>query len=53
MSISISMIVMGARLAVDVADSVLAFYISRSCKLDLAAAAGLSVDQSFKNYVND
>ena len=53
MPISISMIVVGAHLVVAVADRVPAFDISRSCKLDLAATAGLSVDQSLKNCVND
>ena len=53
MPISISMIVVGTHLVVAVADRVPAFDISRSCKLDLAATAGLSVDQSLKNCVND
>lgn len=53
MPISISMIVMGTQLVVAIADRVPAFDISRSCKLDLAATAGLSVDQSLKNCVND
>ena len=53
MPISISMIVVGADLVVAVGDRVPAFDISRSCKLDLAATAGLSVDQSLKNCVND
>jgi hypothetical protein len=44
MPISISMIVVGADLVVAVGDRVPAFDISRSCKLDLAATAGLSVD---------
>jgi hypothetical protein len=53
MPISISMIVMGTQLVVAIADRVPAFDISRSCKLDLAATAGLSVDQSLKICVND
>jgi hypothetical protein len=53
MPISISMIVVGTHLVVAVADRVPAFDVSRSCKLDLAATAGLSVDQSLKNCVND
>src|SRR3954469_17369083 len=53
MPISISMIVRGTQLVVAIADRAPAFDISRSCKLDLAATAGLSVDQSLKNCVND
>ena len=52
MPISISMIVVGAHLVVAIADPCL-HSISRSCKLDFAATAGLSVDQSLKNCVND
>lgn len=36
-----------------VADSVPKFDVGRSCKLDLAATAGLTVDQSLKNCIND
>jgi hypothetical protein len=46
MPISISMIVVSSQLVVAVADGVLAFDISGSCRLDLAATAGLTVDQS-------
>ena len=53
MPISISTIVVGTHLVVAVADQVPAFDIARSCKLDMAATAGLSVDQSSKNCVND
>ena len=53
MPISISMIVVGTHLVVAVADRVPVFDVPRSCKLDLAATAGLSVDQSLKNCVND
>jgi hypothetical protein len=53
MPISISMIVVGSHLLVAVADRVPAFDVARSCKLDLAATAGLSDDQSLKNCVND
>jgi len=42
-----------ASLAVAVADRVPAFDINRSCRLDLAATAGLSVDQTTKSCVND
>jgi hypothetical protein len=53
MLISISMIVVSSQLAVAVADRVPAFDINRSCRLDLAATAGLSVDQTTKSCVND
>jgi hypothetical protein len=53
MPISISMVVVGTHLVVAVADRVPAFDVSRSCKLDVAATTGLSVDQSLKNCVND
>ena len=53
MPISISMIVVSSQLAVAVADRVPAFDINRSCRLDLAATAGLSVDQTTKSCVND
>ena len=50
---SISMIVVSSQLVVAVADPVPAFDISRSCGLDLAATAGLTVDQSLKNCLGD
>ena len=53
MPMSISMIVLGAQLVVPVADGVPKFDIARSCKLDVAATAGLSVDQSTKSCMND
>jgi len=52
MPVSISMIVAGS-LVVAVADRVPVFDVSRSCKLDVAATTGLSVEQSLKNCVND
>ena len=52
MPISISMVVVGS-LVVAVADRLPAFDVSRSCKLDVAATSGLSVEQSLKNCVND
>ncbi|MFC7696103.1 hypothetical protein ACFQX9_05150 [Bradyrhizobium sp. GCM10028915] len=53
MPISISMMILGAQLLVPVADNVPKFDMARSCKLDLAATAGLSVGQSLKSCVND
>jgi hypothetical protein len=53
MPISISMIVVSSQLVVAVADRIPAFDISRSCGLDLAATAGLTVDQSLKNCLGD
>jgi hypothetical protein len=53
MPISVSMIVVSSPLVVAVADRVPEFDIVSSCKLDLAATAGLSDDQSLKNCVND
>jgi hypothetical protein len=53
MPISFSMIVLYAQLVVAVADRVPNFDITRSCRLDVAATAGLSVDQSMKNCVDD
>jgi hypothetical protein len=47
------MIALGAQLVVPVADGVPKFDIARSCKLDAAATAGLSVDQSAKSCIND
>ena len=47
------MIFVSSQLVVAVADRVPEFDIARSCKLDLTATAGLSVDQSLKNCVND
>jgi hypothetical protein len=53
MPISISMMILGSQLLVPVADNVPKFDVARSCKLDLAATAGLSVGQSLKSCVND
>jgi hypothetical protein len=53
MPISISMIILNSQLIVAVADRVPKFDIARSCKLDVAATAGLSADQSTKSCVND
>jgi hypothetical protein len=47
------MIALGAQLVVPVADGVPKFDIARSCKLDVAATAGLSIDQSTKSCIND
>src|SRR3954449_5636676 len=53
MPISITMILLSSQLVVSVGDKVPKFDISRSCKLDVAATSGLSVDQSIKSCVND
>jgi hypothetical protein len=53
MPISISIIILSSQLAMPVADGVPKFDIARSCKLDVAATAGLSVDQSLKSCIND
>lgn len=53
MPISISMVVVGTHLVVAVADRVPAFDVVRSCKLDVAATIGLSVDQSLKSCLSD
>ena len=53
MPISFSMIILSSQLVVAVADGVPNFDIARSCKLDVAATAGLSVDQSTKGCMND
>src|SRR4051812_18399726 len=53
MPISFSMIVLSSQLVVAVADTVPKFDIARSCKLDVAATAGLTVDQSLKSCMND
>lgn len=53
MPVSFSMIVLYAQLVVAVADRVPNFDITRSCRLDVAATAGLSVDQSMKSCVDD
>jgi len=53
MPISVSMIVLGSQLVLPVADGVPKFDIARSCKLDAAASAGLTVDQSVKSCMSD
>ena len=53
MPMAISMIVLSSQLIVPVADGVPKFDAARSCKLDVAATAGLSVDQSTKSCMND
>ena len=53
MPISFPMIVLSSQMVVAVADGVPNFDVARSCKLDAAATAGLSVDQSIKGCVND
>ena len=53
MPISVSMIVLGSQLVLPVADGMPKFDVARSCKLDAAAAAGLTVDQSVKTCVSD
>jgi hypothetical protein len=53
MPISVSVIIVSSQLVVAVADRVPEFDIVRSCKLNLVATAGLSVDQSLKSCVND
>jgi hypothetical protein len=53
MPISISMIVVASQLTAAAADGVPKFDIGRSCKLDVAAAAGLTVDQTIKSCIND
>jgi hypothetical protein len=53
MPISISMIVLSSQLVMPVADGVPKFDIARSCKLDMAATAGLAVDQSGETCIRD
>jgi hypothetical protein len=53
MPISISMVLLSSQLIVPIADGVPKFDIARSCKLDVAATAGLAVDQSIKSCMND
>jgi hypothetical protein len=53
MPISFSMIVLSSQLVVTVADTVPKFDINRNCKLDVAATAGLTVDQSIKSCMSD
>jgi hypothetical protein len=53
MPISFSLIILSSQLVVAVADKVPQFDITRSCKLDIAATAGLAVDQSTKSCIHD
>jgi len=53
MPISVSMIALSSQLVVAVADGVPVFDVTRTCKLDLAATAGLSDDQSVKACIRD
>jgi hypothetical protein len=53
MPFTVSMIALGTQLVVPVADGVPKFDVARSCKLDVAATAGLSVDQSTKKCMSD
>jgi hypothetical protein len=53
MPISISMIILSSQFVVTVADGVPKFDMARSCKLDVAATAGLAVDQSIKRCPSD
>jgi len=53
MPFSISMMVLSSQLVVPVADGVPKFDIAQSCKLDVAATAGLTVDQSVKTCMSD
>jgi hypothetical protein len=53
MPFTVSMMVLGTQLVVPVADGVPNFDIARSCKLDVAATAGLAVDQSVKSCMSD
>lgn len=53
MPVSVTMIVVSSQLVVAVADKVPTFDVYRSCRLDLAATAGLSVDQPLKICVRN
>jgi hypothetical protein len=53
MPISVSMVVLSSQLVIAVADQVPKFDIARSCKLDNAAMAGISVDQPLKRCISD
>lgn len=53
MPFTVSMIVLGTQLVMPVADRVPKFDVTRSCKLDVAATTGLSVDQSIKSCMRD
>jgi len=53
MPISVSMIAFSSQLIVAVANGVPVFDVTRTCKLDLAATAGLSETESSKACVQD
>jgi hypothetical protein len=53
MPMSFSMMLLSSQLIVPIADGVPKFDIARSCKLDVAATAGLADDQSIKSCMND
>lgn len=53
MPLSISMIIVSSHLVVAVADHVPKFDIARSCKLDVAAASGLSAGLPLKRCISD
>jgi hypothetical protein len=53
MPISVSIIILSSQLLVTVADGVPVFDVARSCKLDLAATAGLTDTQSQKACISD
>ena len=53
MAISVSMIALSSQLVVAVANGVPVFDVTRTCKLDLAATAGLSDTQSVEACVRD
>ena len=53
MPISVSMIALSSQLIVAVSNGVPVFDITRTCKLDLAATAGLSDNQSIQACIRD
>ncbi len=53
MPISFSMIVLSSQMVIAAADQVPVYDIVRNCKLDIAATAGLTDDQSLKTCVSD
>jgi hypothetical protein len=53
MAISVSMIALSSQLVVAVSNGVPVFDVSRTCKLDVAATAGLSENQSVTACIRD
>jgi len=53
MAISVSMIAVGSQLIVAVANGVPVFDVTRTCKLDVSATAGLSENQSIQACIKD